>query len=358
MHVVSSGGYYGAERVIVELSLGLVDIGWNVLILALESHGSPSLLDRVGALGLPFFAAPVGTSLAAQRGIIDRLARERRIDIVHSHGYKGDLLVATQPLPLDVRRVATCHGWITTSPKLALYECADKVALRRFDRIAAVSSSIRSALLRWGVPVDRVRLVENGVAEAAPEADAGPRVRAELAVPPTRRLLLCVSRLDPGKGIADAVQATARLLARGHDVALVVAGDGEERAPLHALARSTGIVDRVHLLGYRSDVNDLMAAADVFVVPSYSEGLPITLLEAMALARPIVATRVGEIDNVLGASGILLEPGNVEALAAAIERILLQPNEAKCLGAAVRDRYRLRYSRQAMTDRYCSLYDA
>ena len=123
--------------------------------------------------------------------------------------------------------------------------------------------------------------------------------------------MLVVGRLDRGKGVADVVHAVQRLVAAGHDIVLAVAGDGEERESLRQLAASLGIADRVHLLGYRSDVGDLLTAADVFVIASYSEGLPIALIEAMALARPVVATRVGEIANVLesGRLGRLLESG-------------------------------------------------
>ena len=95
------------------------------------------------------------------------------------------------------------------------------------------------------------------------------------------------------------MHAVQQLVAAGHDIVLAAAGDGEEREGLRQLATSLGINDRVHLLGYRTDVGDLLAAADVFVIASYSEGLPIALIEAMALARPAVATRVGEIGNVL-----------------------------------------------------------
>ncbi len=257
-----------------------------------------------------------------------------------------------------MRRVATCHGWITTSAKLAAYETLDKICLRRFDRIAAVSAPIRDSLVRWGNGVDRVTLVDNGVDVPTPNADARERVRAALGLTSGQHLVLVVGRLDRGKGVADVVHAVGRLLEAGHDIVLAVAGEGEEGKRLIQLAESLGIGGRVHLLGYRSDVGDLLVATDVFVIASYSEGLPIALIEAMALARPVVATRVGEIANALEGErgGLLLDPGDIDALCAAIESVVTHPDGAQQRVTAALRRYGARYSRAAMAQRYLELY--
>ncbi len=359
MHVVSSGAVYGAERVIVELSLGQIELGWKPLIFALESRGTPSLADYAASRGVPVLTEAIGQRLLAQRAALCRSVKARGVDVVHSHGYKGDLLVATLRLPDSVRMISTCHGWITTSRKLALYEWADKRALRRFDRVATVSASMRDALVRSGVRCERVTLVENGVDVAIPPSHAASRLRAELNIAPQQRIVVVVSRLDRGKGVADVVNAIGRLVAAGHDVVLAVAGDGEERERLVALAASLGAGDRVRLLGYRSDVGELLAASDVFVTASYSEGLPMTVLEAMAIGVPIVATRVGEIPNVLGEGqfGLLLDSGDVDGLTAAIERVLTDPTVSRVASDA-RRHYAARYSRAAMLTRYQRLYEA
>lgn len=360
MHVVSSGGYYGAERAIVELSAGLTALGWKSLILALESRGTPSIVDQARLHGVETLTIPADSSVFASRNAIGRAVSAHGVDVVHTHGYKGDAIIATMSMRPTVRRVATCHGWITTSARLAVYEGVDKMCLRRFDRIAAVSTRIRDSLRRWGVGMDTVALIENGVDLPMPQADARSRIRAAIGVRPLQHVVLVVGRLDRGKGVADAVRATQRLVATGLDVVLAVAGDGEEREELGRLATSLDIADRVHLLGYRTDVGDLLVAADVFVIASFSEGLPISLIEAMALARPVVATRVGEIENVLeaGRLGRLLNPGDIDALAAAIESVLTRPDEAQRMASAGLRRYQAHFSRAAMTQRYCDLYKA
>ena len=360
MHVVSSGGFYGAERAIVELSAGLIDGGWKSHIFAIDSRGQPSLVDVARAQEIPTLTVADNSGVRTLHDAVGRAIDEQGVDIVHSHGYKGDLLVAMLSLPGSVRRVATCHGWITTSPKLAVYEMADKVALRRFDRIAAVSTPIRESLVRWRVGGNRVTLVENGVDPPAPRSDARERIRAALGVTPSQHMVLVASRLDRGKGIGDVVHAVKRLIESGQDLVLAVAGDGEESEHLRQLGVSLGVADRVLLLGYRSDISDLMAAADVFVIASYAEGLPITLIEAMALACPIVATRVGEIASVLesGECGRLLERGDVDALVTEIGYLLTRPEEARRLATAAFQKYASRYSRAAMAERYLGLYDS
>lgn len=206
---------------------------------------------------------------------------------------------------------------------------------------AAVSAPIRDSLVRWGNGVDRVTLVENGVDVPTPNADARERVRAALGLTSRQHLVLVVGRLDRGKGVAEVVHAVGRLLEAGHDIVLAVAGEGEEGKRLTQLTESLGIGGRVHLLGYRSDVGDLLVATDVFVIASYSEGLPIALIEAMALERPVVATRVGEIANALEgeSGGLLLDPGDIDALGAAIESVVTRPDEAQQRVTAALRRY-------------------
>ena len=123
-------------------------------------------------------------------------------------------------------------------------------------------------------------------------------------------------------------------------------------------AATRGIGGRLHLLGLRADVGSLLAAADVFVLPSRSEGLPLALLEAMFAGRPIVATRVGEVPTVLadGAAGLLVDPGSPDQLAAAIDRLLGDPALAQTLGSRAQERANAEFHVSRMVERYASLY--
>jgi glycosyltransferase involved in cell wall biosynthesis len=150
----------------------------------------------------------------------------------------------------------------------------------------------------------------------------------------------------------------ARLAAAEPRLHIAIAGRGELAATLERQAAAAGLGTRLHLLGLRQDVANVLAAADVFVLPSLSEGLPLALLEAMFAARPIVASAVGDVPVALagGAAGLLVPPGDPLALADAIQRLLGQPFEARRLGTTAQARAAAEYDITRMVERYAALY--
>jgi glycosyltransferase involved in cell wall biosynthesis len=175
---------------------------------------------------------------------------------------------------------------------------------------------------------------------------------------PTDRLLLAVGNLYAVKGHSHLIDALA-LLADGHaNVHLAIAGRGNLADSLQVRARELGLADRVHLLGLRSDIASLLAAADLFVLPSLAEGLPLALLEAMFAGRPIVASDVGEVRIVLngGEAGLLVQPGNAAELARALNHLLTDPNEGARLGQRAALRAASEYAASRMVEQYAHLY--
>lgn len=197
----------------------------------------------------------------------------------------------------------------------------------------------------------------NGVRYEPPEVTT---LREELRLGPADRLLVSVGNLYPVKGHRYLVDALA-LLSGGHpNLHLAIAGRGELAGELWARARDHGLADRLHLLGLRSDVAAVLSAADVFVLPSLSEGLPLALLEAMFAGRPIVASDVGEVRVALGdgEAGMLVEPGNPAVLAAALDRLLREPGAARDLGRRAARRAAADYDVSRMVRRYVGVYEA
>jgi len=204
--------------------------------------------------------------------------------------------------------------------------------------------------------------VPNGidVGRFAPRDEAArERLVATLGLPPSTRVVGTVGRLNRVKDHAGLLQAFARLQGDVPDAVLVVAGDGELRAELAALAATPALAGRVHLLGDRSDVADLLRAFDLFVMSSRSEGYSIALLEACASALPIVATDVGGNAEIVhaGENGLLLPPGDPVALADALRMLLADPLRARAMGQAGLEWVGREGSLAAMAARYEQLYE-
>jgi glycosyltransferase involved in cell wall biosynthesis len=224
------------------------------------------------------------------------------------------------------------------------------------DVFVAVSAAIAKGLVSAGVPADRVTVVHNGVdAEALGRAAAA---GAPDGLPGTRPLVGCVARLERVKGVDLFVRAAAILSRQRPDVTFAVVGDGSQRAELETASRAESLEERVVFLGVVASAAPALVRFDVCVVPSRSEGLPMVVLEAMALARPVVATAVGGIPEAVddGATGILVRPEDPEALAAAIGSLLDDPERGAAMGRAGRERVRAHFSADEQRRRYLEIF--
>jgi glycosyltransferase involved in cell wall biosynthesis len=235
---------------------------------------------------------------------------------------------------------------------------AMRMAVAAAGQLVAVSQQLASHLsVDLGIGASRVTVVANGV-RSQQVSDSS--LRAELGLTREDQLLLAVGNLYPVKGHRVLLAALALLRSRYPDVHLALAGRGELADELQALARREGLAERVHFLGLRSDIPNLLAGADIFVMPSLAEGLPLALLEAMFAGRPIVATSVGEVPTALGdgAAGLLVAPGDPAAFAAGLDRLLSNPREAERLGQEAARRAAAVYDVSHMVTHYARIYGA
>ncbi len=358
LHLISSGGFYGAERVVVDLAAYTRDQGHRVEVWVLESPGAGAVTAaleerRVAARRVE----PGRLGLAGICWRLRRYIKERGIGILHSHGYRTDVVVGLAAAGLPVRRVATCHTWYSTSLKLRLYEKVDKGILRLFERVVVVSPQLQREVKEAGIPGERVRLVLNGTDFAPPGEESGDTIRTEYGIGEQSLLLLRVGRLDRDKGNRTLLESFAAGFA-GRDARLLFVGEGEEREELVRLAERLAIREQVVFAGYRQDVARFLEAADLFVISSWKEGLPIVLLEAMAARKPIVTTDVGAIGSVIadGRNGLLVPPRDATALAQALRRVTDDPLLAARLAEGAWERYRRNHTLEAMGRRYLEIY--
>src|SRR5579859_4999460 len=284
-----------------------------------------------------------------------RLLRRGHFDIVHSHLFRADIYAGLAVGRLGDRRpllVSTRHNddRFFLNPFVGLVHYG--VSARQ-DLIIAISDHIARFTVSRGVRhPERVRRVYHGFEPPLTQAleREGQQIRRDLGIEPDAFLVGNVGRLAPQKGQRHLIAAMPLLLERVPRARAIIAGAGDLEEYLRDLAAEIGVAERVHVLGPRKDVPALMHAIDVFVMPSIWEGFGLVLLEAMAAGRPIVASRVATIPEVVvdGETGLLVPAGDPLALAEALARFADQPALASRLGEAGRERVRRQFSLEKM----------
>jgi glycosyltransferase involved in cell wall biosynthesis len=249
------------------------------------------------------------------------------------------------------------HGEHGTLQLRAHQRWLQRVGWSAADRVLSVSSVLAGRMAETtGFPLRRITTIRNGVNLGRFQPASREGARSMLNLPNDRPVVGTVGRLVPVKDQASLVDAVAELGRLGVGATLVIAGDGPEREALERRARERGV--DLRLLGYRPDVEQVLAALDVFVLSSVSEGLSNTILEAMASGTPVVATRVGGAEEMIedGVSGILVPPSDAPAMAAALRRVLTTADGAAAMGAAARRRAEDEFTLAGMMKQYDALY--
>jgi glycosyltransferase involved in cell wall biosynthesis len=360
LQYLDSDVFGGSEQAALQLLAGLDRAKWRPVLLHHPEPGLARLIEGARAADVPAYAVPRVTDanlLIRLPGLVRAVGAERPA-VFHAH-LNWPLACKFGLAAAALRRVpavvATVHlfvdGLINSNVRLQV-----RVVGAGVHRYLAVSRHVRDRLAAAiGLPERKLRVVPNGIDPAPFTRPADPALRTRLAGTPDRPLVLTAARLTPQKAI-DVLLSAAVLVP---EAVFVIAGDGPERAALEARAKALGVAQRVRLLGARGDVAELLAACDLFVLPSLFEGLPLSVLEAMAAAKPVVATRIGgTVEAVVdGETGILVPPGDAGALAAAIRTFLTDPERARRSGEAGRARLRDRFTAAAMIDGVTAAYE-
>ena len=352
LKMIETGGPGGAERVMINIAGTLAkDPGWRVSAV-LQRDGW--LAEQLRAQGVSLCLLPLRRQLDI--GFLRRVVRQIRdedIRLIHSHEFGMNFHGAVAAKIAGIPCVATVHGRTYYGDNrrriLAMR------ALRHLGAtVVAVSADIRE-LLCERLGVRDVRVIANGI-DLSTYENAGRLPRSTWGLPEDARIVGAVGNLYEVKGHRVLVEAVAR--SDRSDVHLVIAGRGEEEAHLRRLAADRGIADRVHLLGFRSDVPELLKTFDAYVLPSFSEGQSLALMEAMAARSAIVATRVGGNPEIVreGQEGLLVPAGDPDALAAALGKLLGERELADRLAAAAQQRARDVFGLDAMMAAYRGLY--
>ncbi|MGR6967117.1 glycosyltransferase [Geodermatophilus sp. URMC 61] len=360
-HLIHSLSPGGAESVLVELAGVAATAGLELAVVALSPASRTTHADALRARGVD--VVQLDLPRWDPRAVPQAVAALRAFgpQVVHTHLKHADIVGGVAGSVLRLPVVSTLHI-VEDAPAgtLGRFKRSAGLAVRR--RVAARTIALSSAQRRWYQDLtgsdDRLVVLPNGVADpGVPDPAERGRLRAELGVRTGQALVVTASLMRPEKGHRLLLDAVAQLPA---DLAPVVAlaGDGELRAELEArVASDAHLRDRVRFLGYRDDVPDLLAAADLVLHPSLADALPTTVMQALAVGVPVLATDVGGIPDIVGTDAGVLVPTEPGAMAAALTRLLADDALRHRLGAAGRDRFLDRFEAVGWATRLRALYD-
>ena len=359
LFLISSEGYFGAENMLVTLAALLSSLGCRCIVGVFSDSRfhHTEVAERARAHDLAIEMIPCAARCdwrAVSR--VRKLLDQYNVDILHPHGYKADLYAYAATWFHRVGLVATSHNWPSRLWSMRAYAAMDRWVMRGFDRVVVVSDLVAHVLQRSGIRADKVQTIFNGV-QIERFRSAYPTLRDEVASG-GEALVGFVGRFVPDKGGEILLLAAQNVLRSHPNAKFVLVGDGPCRQEWELLAARLGIRDQVTFAGVRQDMPGVYASFDLLVLPSLCEAMPMCVLEAMAAGKPVVATRVGAVPKLVDANqtGLLVEPGDINGLATAINQILNEPTRAREMGANGQDRVIKHFSAESMAAQYLDLY--
>lgn len=341
-----------------QLSLGIPD--FDIVVVA-----PPSLEEWAGTRRFVPLDLVDGLRIRQDLVAIGRLRqvlKKEKAHIIHAHGLKAALVTAAALAPLGHPHfLFTAHNSLPQSRSPFRrwgYRVVQRWMFAGMDTIISVSEAVRSQIVRYA-PERKVLTIYNGISTARFGAYSREVSRDPMGLTPEDQVVGTVARLIPSKGthtLLEAVSLIARIVPR---LKLVVVGDGPERAKLEKYGRALGLEGRVHFLGWRDDVPQLMAGWDCFVLPSLSEGFNLSVLEAMASRLPVVVADLPSLKEAVvpNRGGLVVLPGNAPELAAALLHLLKAPEKAKAMGEFNRERVNTLFGEERMINCTRALYE-
>jgi glycosyltransferase involved in cell wall biosynthesis len=294
---------------------------------------------------------------------LNRLLYREQVDVLHAHQWTPFFYASAGRLPaIRPPILFTEHGREHPDyprPKRILF---NRLMLRRRDRVVAVGNAVRQALVaNEGIPAGRIEVVYNGIDadRFASHSRVRAQVRRELGLETAEPVIIQVARLDHLKDHPTALRCLARLVQEAPAARLLLVGDGPEEGAIRAQVEQMGLKQYVLILGLRWDVPRLLQAADLFLLTSVSEGIPLAVIEAMCAGLPVVSTHVGGTGEVIneGETGLLVSAKDDAALSEAVLRLHRDSDLRQRMGENGQLRARQLFSEEQMARKYLALYE-
>jgi glycosyltransferase involved in cell wall biosynthesis len=365
LHLIDSGGFYGAEAVILNLCLGLEDSGFRQVIGCFipdsKQHNELGLTAEKKGIRVRYISMKNKINLGGLKQLRD-IIKEEKIMLIHSHGYKPSFYCLLLHILYKVPYIITCHLWTMDNFKYRLYVLLDRISMLFAERVVAVSQPIMNDIYRWKINRKNVIMINNGIdiykyTECIDNLNPQ-NLRNELGLQQNTLIIGNIGRLTHQKAQHIFIEAASIIINKRSDIEFIILGEGDQRDYIDGLIMKLGISQKVHLAGFRQDAIQIMKLFEVFVLCSINEGLPIVILEAMSLGVPIVSTDVGDIPNVIhdGLNGILINKGDPSVLSDAILRILDDQSLRKTISNNAKQTVNSEFSLFNMSSKYLNIY--
>jgi glycosyltransferase involved in cell wall biosynthesis len=347
----------GAERALVQLVTRLDRSRWTPAVFCLAGPGT--LVDELSASGIDVvcLGAKHWWSIAAL-WLLARELKRFQPAVVQTFLFHANIAGRVAARLAGIGNVVSGIRVAEWRSRVPLWIDRWTNSLVKFN--VCVSRSVADfSINEAGLKPQKTFVIPNGV-DPVRFTSARPADLTHFGIPAGSPTVLAVGRLDPQKGLFDLLEAAARVVPRVPHSHFLIVGEGPERSRIESQIATLGLGERVHLAGWRSEIPELMAAGNLLVLSSHWEGLPNVVLEAMAAALPVVATRVEGVEELVieGKTGLIVPPSAPGELATAIEHMLADPDEARAFGAAGRTRAAAEFSWEQMTSRYVLLFDS
>ena len=260
---------------------------------------------------------------------IVKLIRRNKINIIHTHGYRSDVIGLVTAKMTKIPIVSTIHGWTAINLKLKFYERCDRIALQFFDCLIPVSDQIQKSLIRSGIDSRKMVRLHNAIDVEFKPFKTKPLSSLNIQKRDGDFLIGTIGRLSPEKNIPNFLQAASFLIRKYDHLKFLVVGDGAERHKLEDMASDLGLKDKIQFTGFVNQMDKIYNILDLMVISSSTEGIPLVMLEAMKYSIPVVSTKVGGIPEVIqnGIDGILVNPQDSLQLKEAIDDLIKDKNK-------------------------------
>lgn len=366
-HILVGGEVSGGQVICGEIVKALRKRGDDALVI---SPTQGVFTNRLAEEGVPVHFIPFRKTYHIQNAFrLAALLKREKAGLVHTHG----MVTANAQARLGawmagVPVVSHMHisNYFNRNPAIRSYQVfLDNLTSRLCEKIIAVSKATRDDLIAQGISPNQIAIVYNAIdLDIVRAGRSRESVFSEFSLPPGSFVIVTVGRLCPVKGQKELIQAMGRLICQIPGVVLLIVGKDLERngryeTELRGLVLELGLTGKVIFTSYRADVFDLMHASDLFVLPSYVEGLPVTILEAMALGKPVIASGVGGVPELVinGETGLVVPPGDIDRLAEAIMALWKDRKKASEMTASALERITTYFSHEKMMSQIFDIYE-